>query len=301
MISPALVERSIQDGGRRAEAMIRASRSRRLAAAAKPFAGYLIMEGDSWFDYPLYHDVAEALKDDFNYKIKSAAHFGDTVASMAYDHGQLGAIRDQFSELAEDGKTARAILVSCAGNDVVDVLGALLNHRQSNLGPVNASVAKGVFDEQLPQAIGSLVGTLMQLSTTYFNEVRPILIHGYGNPIPDGRGYPILGLRGPWLKPVFGRRGYVSVEPQPQPELKANADVMAELMGLFNDEVLPAIAAASGGNVTYVDVRPALVSDVAGRSYEASWEDELHATKAGFKAVARLIHAAIQVAAPAVP
>lgn len=301
MIPETLVERSIQNGARRADDVIQASRDTSLTAAAKPFAGYLIMEGDSWFDYPLFHDIAEALKGEFNYKIKSAAHYGDTVASMAYDQGQLAAVHDQFADLANEGKTARAILVSCAGNDVVDVLGALLNHRQSGIGRVNASVVQGVLREQVPAAIGSLIGTLKRLSTTYFGEVRPILIHGYGNPVPDGRGYPLLGLSGPWLKPVFGRRGYVSVEPQPTPELKANAETMADLMKVFNDEVLPEIARRSGGDVTYVDVRTALVSEVADASYENSWKDEMHATKAGFKAVATLIDAAIRVVAPKVP
>jgi hypothetical protein len=44
-----------------------------------------------------------------------------------------------------------------------------------------------------------------------------------------------------------------------------------------------------------------LTSVVAGGAYESSWHDEMHATKAGFKAVAALIDAAIQAVAPVVP
>ena len=91
------------------------------------------------------------------------------------------------------------------------------------------------------------------------------------------------------------------MEPQPDPGLQANADVMRDLMKVFNDEVLPAIAAGSGGTVTYVDVRATLSSVVAGGAYESSWRDEMHATKAGFKAVAASIDAAIQAVAPVVP
>jgi hypothetical protein len=300
MIPPGLLAQSIADGRVTAQGAVQASLARSAIAAA-PFAGYLIVEGDSWFDYPLFEDVAEALKDDFGYKIRSAAHHGDTAIAMAYEGGQRRAVHDLFKDLADDQKTARAIVLSCAGNDVVDVLSALLNHRLSGLGALNASVVQGVLREQIPAAIGHLIGSVIEYSNTYFHQVRPIIIHGYGNPVPDGRGYPFLGLSGPWLKPVFGKRGYVTVEPQPTPELQANADVMRDLMKVFNDEVLPAIAAGSGGTVTYVDVRPALSNVLAGGAYASSWKDEMHATKAGFRAVAMLIDAAIQAVAPVVP
>jgi hypothetical protein len=300
MIPQALLDQSIAGGRTTAKGVVQAALARNAIAAA-PFAGYLILEGDSWFDYPLFEDVAEALKDDFNYKIRSAAHHGDTAIAMAYDHGQRRAVHDLFKDLSDDQQKARAIVLSCAGNDVVDVLSALINHRQSGLGAINASVVQGVLREQIPSAIGHLIGAVIEYSNTYFGEVRPIIIHGYGNPVPDGRGYPFLGLSGPWLKPVFGKRGYVSVEPQPTPELQANADVMRDLMKVFNDEVLPAIAAGSGGTVTYVDVRPALSSVIAGGAYESSWKDEMHATKVGFRAVATLIDAAVRTVAPVVP
>jgi hypothetical protein len=302
VISQELLDRSQEEGRKGAAQVIEASKSRSMLETAKPFAGYLILEGDSWFDYPLYEDIAEALKDEHNYKIRSAAKHGDTAIGMAYEGGQRRAVHDLFKDLADDGKKARAIVLSCAGNDVVDVLAALLNHSQAGLGgPINASVVQGVLREQVPAAIGHLIGALIEYSNEYFGETRPIIIHGYGNPVPDGRGYPFLGLSGPWLKPVFGKRGYVSVEPQPPSELQANADVMRELMRVFNEEVLPAIAVGSLGKVTYVDVRKALSSVIPGRKYQESWNDEMHASKMGFKAVAALIDATIQTVAPTVP
>lgn len=73
---------------------------------------------------------------------------------MAYEAGQRRAVHDLFKDLADDGKKARAIVLSCAGNDVVDVLAALLNHSQAGLGgPINASVVQGVPREQIPAAI----------------------------------------------------------------------------------------------------------------------------------------------------
>src|SRR5437868_15091983 len=61
------------------------------ALASRP-VGYIIAEGDSWFDYPGL-DVLGAmsggkLADGARYVVYSAASAGDTVDSMAYDPNQ---------------------------------------------------------------------------------------------------------------------------------------------------------------------------------------------------------------------
>jgi hypothetical protein len=299
MVDTAAVARAAEGGRKRADAIV--NRSAAIAAAAGPFMGYLIAEGDSWFDYPAFQDIVEALENDYNYDVRSAAHHGDTVTSMAYEPTQLLKVHDVFKDLADDGKRARAILVSGAGNDVVDSLFTLLNHAASGLPPVNESVVEGVLREQVTTALVSLLESIGVFSKTYFGELRPIVIHGYSSPVPDGRGYPLLGLSGPWLKPVFARRGYVTADPQPLAELERNRDVMASMMKVFNDEVLPAVATTVGAHVHYVDVRAALTSVVPGDAYKASWRDEMHATKAGFKAIADLISKEIVAAAPTLP
>jgi len=299
MLSAKELEQANVEGQARAGEIVERARKRSLSMAGKPFAGYLIAEGDSWYDYPLFEDTVEALEDDHNYDVRSAAHHGDTAMGIAYEPDQLKKVNDIFENLAKDGRKARAIIVSCAGNDVVAALGNLVNHRLANLGPLNASVVDGVIRQQVPAAVSHLLGALTSFSKEYFGEARPTLIHGYGNPVPDGRGYPVLGLSGPWLKPVFAQRGWVTADPQAPDELQANADVMRQLMKTYNEEVLPAVVAAAGPHCSYVDVRPALQSDLSG--YQGSWRDELHATKPGFKAVAALINARIQQVAPTVP
>jgi hypothetical protein len=286
------------EGGRDRAAAVHA-RARRPVALAAPFAGYLLAEGDSWFDYPLFEDVIEALEEDHGYKVSSAAHAGDTVTSMAYDAVQLRRLNDRFRDMKEAGRKPRAILVSGGGNDVVAALRVILNHRASGLPALNASVAAGVLQEQIPLAIASLIGSINGFSQQHFGELRPVLIHGYAAPMPDGRGYPLLGLAGPWLKPAFAERGWVSQDPQPTPELLANAKAIGDLIELFNEGVLPQVAAAAGANVGYVDVRAALRSDLA--VYEQDWRDEMHATKSGFKAVAALIDSRIRAVAPTIP
>jgi hypothetical protein len=55
-----------------------------------------------------------------------------------------------------------------------------------------------VLKEPVPLAIGTLIGSYVAYSEKCFRQRRPILLHGYGNPIPDGRGYKLLlNLSGP--------------------------------------------------------------------------------------------------------
>lgn len=300
MLTSEALSRAAEGGRGRAGAIVRRSKQAR-SAARKSFQGYLIAEGDSWFDYPAFEDILEALESEHNYRVRSAAHHGDTVTSMAYDPSQLQKVHNVIRDLSEDGKKARAILVSGAGNDVVDALATLLNHSGSGLEPVNQAVLDGVLREQVPTALVSLLASISDFSNTYFGELRPILVHGYSGPVPDGRGYPLLGLSGPWLKPVFARRGYVTAEPQPSSELAANRDVMAELMRIFNEEILPPAAAAAGAHVHVVDVRDALTSDIVGEKYKTTWRDEMHATKSGYRAIADRLAAKIEAVAPVVP
>jgi len=162
-------------------------------------------------------------------------------------------------------------------------------------------VEAGVLHEQIPHALGHLIGAVQTLSQQHFGEVRPILIHGYAPPVPDGRGYPFLGLglSGPWIKPAFAQRGWVTQEPQSDTELLANAQAVAGLINTFNRQVLPTVVAAAGPGVSYVDVRSALRSDLP--SYRQDWRDEMHATSTGFQAVAARFDAAIRTAAPTIP
>lgn len=297
MATKQQIEKALQDGRQGAQAVFQ--RSRQPSTFAGPFQGYLLVEGDSWFDYPFFEDTAAALESDYGYDVKSVAHYGDTVTSMAYDPGQLRRLNELFRDMKDAKRVPRAILLSGGGNDIVEALAVLLNHHASGLPAVNASVAAGLLHEQLPLAIGRLVGSLQELSQQHFGQVRPLLLHGYALPVPDGRGYPILGLKGPWLKPAFARRGWVSQEPQPEGELLANAQAIASVMNAFNDDVLPSVVSAAGAGVTHVDVRSALRCDLD--CYRHDWRDELHATSPGFKAVARLFDAAIRTVAPVVP
>jgi hypothetical protein len=277
-----LIEASIQGGEERADELI----SQVSFAAAT--AGYLIAEGDSWFDYPMLHDIVEALEDDHHYKVRTAAHFGDTAESIAYEDNQLDKLRKVFEELKDDNKTPKAVLLSCGGNDVAHIFDILLNHKKSKLPALNDAIVDALLKVRLKAALVSLISSVITFSKHYFpGTPLPVLIHGYGYPVPDGRGFPVLGLAGPWLKPGFVAKGYVTTDPQNTAELKQNADLVKNVLERFN-QVLIEIAGIPefAGIVKYVDLRGIFSDVLANNAYQKDWRDEMHATPPAFKRAA---------------
>jgi len=85
---------------------------------------------------------------------------------------------------------ARAILLSCGGNDVMDALSALMNAKGSGLPVWHAGVVEAVIQEQVPLAIGTLVGRAVAFSERYFGQRRPVLARGSDPPgSPEDRGF----------------------------------------------------------------------------------------------------------------
>jgi lysophospholipase L1-like esterase len=280
---------ALSHGKERASAVL-AKKAKALAAGSGR-SGLLIAEGDSWFDYP-GDDVLAILEDDFGYRVESVAHHGDTIEAMAYDDAQLKKLARAFEHVRQDGRVPRAILLSGGGNDIAgDEFAVLLNHAKSGLAPLNARVVEGILDERLRFAIGSVIGAVTELSERFFGKKTPVLIHGYGYPVPDGRGY--LGgfwlLPGPWLKPGFSEKGYE--------KMQACCDILEDLINRFN-KLIQSIAGSSGfEHVTYVDVRP-LLSNTLPTAYRKSWDNELHPTDDGYARVAEKLDAAISRATP---
>jgi hypothetical protein len=275
----SVVRKAVTHGRGLASDVIKArDRKRKSMLEAGPSNGLVIAEGDSWFDYPFFN-VLERLEDQFDFVVESSAHNGDTVESMAYDPSQVSKVARMFERLGGQGTRPRAILLSGGGNDIAgDEFAIMLNHAASGLPVLNERVVDGVINERVKFAMVSVISSVTTLSRRYFGQAVPILIHGYGHAIPDGRGY--LGgawiLPGPWLKPGFIQKGYG--------DLRANAGIVAELIDRFN-AMLQTIPGGPGlSHVQYVDLRKTLTGDLQG--YKKSWGDELHPTKPGFLAVA---------------
>jgi hypothetical protein len=287
----AEARRAFDAGVALADRVLARRQSTRTAAAGQ--RGLLIAEGDSWFDYPFY-DVLELLEAE-GYEVESVAHMGDTLEDMAHDPGQVERLTRAFEKVRARGRKPRAILLSGGGNDIAgDEFAMLINHANSGLPTLNATVADGVIRERLRTAMASLVGVVTRLSESHFGERARVVVHGYDYPIPDGRGY--LGgawiLPGPWLEPGFRRKGHCAETARDRPRvLEANALVLRDLIDRYNvmlSALVRDLAAAGLSHVRYVDLRGTL-SAALPSGYKADWGNELHPTKPGFaKVTARI-------------
>jgi len=270
-------------GLRHGRAEVRTELARRAtlgkAAAAAPDKGVVVAEGDSWFDYP-GADVLDRLEA-AGFRVAKVAHAGDRLEDMAYHPKQVTDLVRVMRGLKEDGHTPRAIVLSGGGNDLAgEEFVTLLNHAASGLPALSPQLLDVIIGERLMFAYGCLIGRATQAAEEIFLGRIPVVIHGYGYPVPDGRGFWGGGwfLPGPWLKPGFCSKGHT--DPQ------ANADVMVKLIDRFNQMASTIPTLKGFEHVTWVDVRPVLSNELAGDRYQASWENELHPTEAGFEAVA---------------
>lgn len=254
------------------------------AAGGSVRAGVLIAEGDSWFDYP-WHDALRILEDDHGYDVESVAHKGDSVESMAYG-GQLEKFTRLIEKLLRQSAVPAAILFSGGGNDVAgDGFSMLINHVSSPHAGLNKQVVRGVIDERVFEAYVTVLTSVTTVCRRRIGRPIPIVIHGYGHPVPDGRG--VLGgwgpLPGPWLQPGFRSKGFA--------ERDLCVRIAADLVDRFNVMLQRVVTLPEFSHVRYVDVRGVLSN---ASDYRTWWANELHPTPRGFGVVADSFAEAIQ-------
>jgi hypothetical protein len=250
-----------------------------LAANTGTTKGWLIAEGDSWFDYP-GTDILDALQQSA-YDVQSVARAGDRVEMMAFGRGQLDGFAAAVEKVIASGNTPKAILLSGGGNDIAgDEFGFLINHFGSPNQGFNDSVVRGVIEERVRDAYVWIIKTITDLCQKTLGQKVRIILHGYGYPVPDGRG--VLGgwgpLPGPWLRPGFIEKGFDDVT--------QNTGMMHTLMDRFNNMVKS--VAADFDHVRYVDLRNVLPAT------KTLWANELHPKETGFKLAANEIQNAIE-------
>lgn len=242
----------------------------------------LVAEGDSWFDYPR-SDVLDNLEEIYGYEISSAANAGDTLESMAYSEDQLDGFDKRLKKLQERGKRPKAILLSAGGNDLAGrEFEIVLNHIASGLETLNDNIVTGLIEVRLRAAYTKLILTIGEICAERFgNDKIPVLVHGYGHPVPDGRG--VLGgwgpLPGPWLEPGFQHKGYRETR-------QRNIQNMEILIDRFNAMLLDLLTDPDLAHVRHVELRGALSNNPA--SYKADWANELHPTQDRFSDISKL-------------
>jgi len=239
--------------------------------------GHLIAEGDSWFDYPGV-DILRVLEDDFGFDVESVAHSGDRVEMMAWGRDQLTKFSAAIEKVIRNGHTPKAILLSGGGNDIAGPeLGMLLNHAGSPAAGLNESIVRGVIDERARDAYIHIIAAVTALCEQKLGSRVPIVTHGYGYAVPDGRGF--LGgwwlLPGPWLEPGFIDKGFA--------RLADRQPLMNALIDRFNAMVQGVASLSAFAHVKYIDLRPVLPN---APNHKRFWANELHPTDRGFRAVA---------------
>jgi hypothetical protein len=251
---------------RQTEHMVLAARAR---ATTK---GWVVAEGDSWFDYP-GSDILDWLQQ-FGFDVESVARAGDRAEMMAFGRGQLDKFAAAVEKVIGRNETPRAILLSAGGNDIAGAeFGFLLNHAGSPRQGFNESVVTGVIDERIADAYVHIITRVTAICERMLGTAVPILVHGYGHVVPDGDG--VLGgwgpLPGPWLRPGFIEKGFNN--------LAENTESMKTLMNRFND-MLQGVAARFE-HVRYVDLREVLPAT------KRLWANELHPKEQSFKLAAQ--------------
>jgi hypothetical protein len=265
----------------------------RLASGDK--RAVLLMQGDSWFEYPVFiKDISDQLIDKYNAYSFSAA--GDLLERMVSRKQYLEA----YTRLAHIGRRPKAILLSGGGNDLVgDNFKALLKKptgtAKKPLDFVNSAQVDKVM-KTLSSHYQTIIEDLqaaaqrIKAKNNAFDQRLDILVHTYDYALPIAQD---VGFDVP---PVDGWTG----KPMRDIGLTAPADQMVVIKHLIDrfHATLTALAASINGSASptkiwVVDNRGA-VKGVSARQTgfftwsspsKAGWNDELHPNDLGFKEV----------------
>lgn len=240
----------------------------------------LVVEGDSWINYKSYGIGAQL--ENQGYDIESVADHGDRLKDMAGNADQHDSLTTLLLEFDRKDWRPEAFVVSAGGNDLAEKckLRSLLNESSLSANILNDKEVKKFMDGEVKYAYLTLLKFISQMYRQIFKEDPiPIVIHGYGNPVPDDRPVTFGPFRAtePWLKPEFEKKGYTC--------LQQNTSTMKCLVEKFNNTLVELCQKPAFDHVHYVDVRDCLSNDLQNDKYKEYWENELHPTRKGFECV----------------
>lgn len=235
----------------------------------------LVVEGDSWFDYPLTKDIIDHLRK-MGYAIKRHSKHGDTLENMVfgneYSIRKNVAINNGDRSLQEVLTSVRIynprfVLFSAGGNDVVgSEFEQYLNHKNSGLNLFK--------DTNYNQNLTVMKNAIEHFLTRIW-EVNPgidILMDGYDYAKPNGTTY--LGISGPWVLPGFAKKNILNREIEQEPIIKKLVDgfnrILSELDTTYE-------------RFHHIDLRGVFPDD-------SMWDNEIHLKSQGYKKVADLYH-----------
>lgn len=231
---------------------------------------HLLIEGDSWFDFRLRYDAPEILRR-FGYPVTNLARAGDLLEAMIYGSARdpQGAIR-RIPELVKNGEY-QFFLFSGGGNDILGPeLSVFVDHFAKG-GEIRSGIFEN-FSETIQQSLHGFIEEVLAANS----EVH-FLMHTYTTPFPDGRAVeiPILRNYGPWMKPVFERKGFFDeegnyLEKEARMRVRSIVDSFGKVLRKLESD--------------YSRFHVVDVTDLA--SDKDDWTDELHLNVSGNAAVA---------------
>jgi lysophospholipase L1-like esterase len=187
-----------------------------------------------------------------------------------------------------DQKRPDAVLLSGGGNDIAGPeFFSFVNNVLSNLQNPNAEVLDGVVSQTFATAYEEII-QVINAKAQQMGCSLPIFVHGYDYPWPDGRGFTMFNLVGPWFDPTFNKKNY-PYDGDPA-QLKVRHDIVAVFIDSFN-KMLASLAAKYPGVVYHVDLRGTL-------QIKDEWANELHPKNEGFGKLADKINLALHKALP---
>jgi hypothetical protein len=259
----------------------RSQRAQRLQKGAKRQLDFLAV-GDSWFDYPLYDNLALPPWDfgivGKNYLgalgnpppiILSLAHWGWASTQVLTWENQEAIIHNIEDGPWTNGKGPDAILASFGGDDIAgDQLAIYLTYGG------NQTTASARFQGVL-DSVQASYEDLIALRDIFAPGV-PIFAHCYDYPLATGT--PADSLAGPWLKPSFDFALYNSGDAQ---------SVLHDMIQKFRTMLANLV---SNNNFNLVDT--------TGTIPASDWSNEIHPKPDGFHRLAQKFLAALQAKFP---
>jgi hypothetical protein len=270
------LDQRIQDHVRQVQ---RSERAHQFQKVAKRRLDFLAI-GDSWFDYPLYNNLAlppwdfgilgvSNLKALGNPQpvILSLAHWGWASTQVLTWQNQEKMIDSIQTGPWTNGKGPDAILASFGGDDIAgDQLAIYLTYG-GHLATASARF-QGVLD-----SVQASYEDLIAFRDIFAPGV-PIFAHCYDYPLASG--LPADSLAGPWLKPSFDFALYASADAQ---------TVLHDMIQKFYD-MLQNLASVAKNNLYLVDTRGTIAA--------GDWSNEIHPNPDGFYKLAQKFLAALQ-------
>jgi hypothetical protein len=246
-------------------------------AAARPLQ--VLAEGDSWFDYPVPlfgGGIIPRLENALGVPILNLAEAGDQARYMLGVRERKILI-EQLANGCPAGGPWDAMLFSGGGNDIVDNPMVLWIRDFDATRPPAALIHQPRLDAALA-LVRAGYEDLIALRDSLSPQTH-LFFHAYDFVIPDGRG---VCFHGPWLKPTYDIRGFPT---------QASADAVTRILLQQFAAIIQSLE-SSHPNVTFVNGQGTLAP------HASSWHNELHPSKDGFKAFARLFHRALKTAFP---